>query len=132
MGPRARVRTTVPRSYRHRILARTIVVMDIPEPPYYAVIFTSRRTPDPDDGYAETADRMVELAARQPGFLGVDSTRGPDGLGITVSYWRDEESIAAWRRNAEHTAARAKGRADWYSEWAIHVAKVERSYGSGA
>ncbi|MBB5870360.1 heme-degrading monooxygenase HmoA [Allocatelliglobosispora scoriae] len=101
--------------------------MPIFEPPYYAVVFTSRREPA-DDGYAETADRMAELAAEQPGYLGMDSTRGPDGLGITVSYWRDEESITGWRRNAEHTLARERGRTDWYAEWAIHVAKVERAY----
>lgn len=101
------------------------------EPPYYAVVFTSRRIPA-DDGYGETADRMMELAAEQPGYLGVDSARGPDGFGITVSYWRDEESIAGWRRNAEHTLARERGRTQWYAEWAIHVAKVERAYSSGA
>ena len=105
------------------------MVMPTFEPPYYAVVFTSLRHPA-DDGYAETADRMAELAMEQPGYLGIDSTRGPDGWGITVSYWRDEESIAAWRRNAEHTLARERGRTDWYAEWAIHVAKVERAYHS--
>lgn len=99
-----------------------------PEPPYYAVIFTSRRTQD-DDGYAVTAERMVRLAAGQPGFLGIDSVQGTNGLGITVSYWRDEASIAAWRRHAEHTLARQAGRERWYEEFEVHVAEVGRHYG---
>jgi heme-degrading monooxygenase HmoA len=97
-----------------------------PEPPYYAVVFTSLRT-EGDRGYGATAQRMLELAAQQPGYLGVDSTRGEDGLGITVSYWRDAQSVAAWRRVAEHENAQRAGRAAWYQEYAIHVARVERS-----
>jgi heme-degrading monooxygenase HmoA len=71
----------------------------------------------------------MKLAADQPGFLGVDAARRADGLGVTVSYWRDEESIAAWREHVEHASARAYGREHWYASFALHVAKVERSYG---
>ena len=78
-----------------------------PEPPYYAVIFTSTRT-DGDRGYGAMAERMAALASTQPGFLGVESARGADGLGITVSYWRDEASIAAWKRDTEHRQARSE------------------------
>jgi heme-degrading monooxygenase HmoA len=99
----------------------------LPEPPYYSVVFTSLRTPV-DDGYAETAREMFELVEQQPGYLGADSARGPDGLGITVAYFRDEESIAAWRANADHAAARKLGRERWYEAFAIHVGKVERAY----
>src|SRR5215213_24309 len=96
-----------------------------PEPPYYAVIFTSRRTAD-SEGYDDTSDRMVALAAEQPGFLGVESARGADGLGITVSYWESEEAIANWRRNAEHRIAQSQGKEKWYSDFFTRVAKVER------
>ena len=99
-----------------------------PRPPYYAVIFTSLRT-DGDDAYGATADRMVELAAQQPGHLGVESVRGADGLGITVSYWESEAAIAAWRAHAEHTIARERGRRDWYAHYELRVARVERAYG---
>lgn len=105
-------------------LART------PEPPYYAVIFTSHRTGG-DNGYAAMSDRMVALAAAQPGCLGVESARD-SGIGITVSYWRDEQSIADWRAHAEHTIARETGRAEWYRDFAVRVAKVERAYGFSA
>jgi heme-degrading monooxygenase HmoA len=59
----------------------------------------------------------------------VDSVRGADGRGITVSYWRDEESITAWRAQADHARTRAEGRARWYESVTVHVARVERSYG---
>jgi len=98
-----------------------------PEPPYYAVIFTSTRTAV-DDGYGAVADRMVELAAGQPGFLGVESTRGADGLGITVSYWSSLEAIAAWKSNAEHRVAQASGHRKWYEHFETRVARVERAY----
>ncbi len=97
-----------------------------PEPPYYAVIFTSLQTDDVD-GYGDTSARMIELAAQQPGFLGVESARGADGLGITVSYWESEEAIANWRKHAEHRVAQEQGRARFYSEFVTRVAKVERA-----
>lgn len=101
----------------------------LPEPPYYAVIFASLRTAADDEGYARMADRMVELAAQQPGFLGVDSARGADRFGITVSYWASLEAISAWRAHAEHTLARDTGRGLWYQQYSLRIAKVERAYG---
>jgi heme-degrading monooxygenase HmoA len=102
----------------------------LPAPPYYAVIFSSQRSDgdDGDDGYDATAERMVELASAQPGFLGVESTRGADGFGITVSYWASEEAIAAWKAHAEHRLARESGRARWYAHYELRVARVERAY----
>jgi heme-degrading monooxygenase HmoA len=96
-------------------------------PPYYAVIFTSTRT-DVDEGYGAMADRMVELAAQQPGFLGVESARGADGLGITVSYWNSLEAIAAWKAQGEHRVAQASGLRKWYRHFATRIARVERAY----
>jgi len=101
----------------------------LPKPPYYAVIFSSQRNASDEEGYGATAQRMVELARGQPGFLGVESTRGADGFGITVAYWENEESILAWRRHAEHTAARERGRRAWYDHFDLRIARVERAYG---
>jgi heme-degrading monooxygenase HmoA len=98
-----------------------------PEPPYYAVIFTSTRT-EVDEGYGAMADRMVELAARQPGFLGVESTRGAEGLGITVSYWTSLEAIAAWKAQGEHRVAQSTGHRKWYAHFETRIARVERAY----
>jgi heme-degrading monooxygenase HmoA len=97
-----------------------------PKPPYYAVIFTSLRTAG-DNGYGAMAGRMEELAAAQPGFLGIESAR--EELGITVSYWESLEAIAAWKRNAEHQEAQRRGRTEWYAGFALRVCKVERAYG---
>ena len=99
-----------------------------PISPYYAVIFSSQRNGADAAGYDQAAQRMLELAALQPGFLGVESTRGAGGFGITVSYWESEEAIAAWKRNAEHAATRHRGRLEWYEHFEIRVAKVERAY----
>ncbi|NUM52691.1 MAG: antibiotic biosynthesis monooxygenase [Candidatus Hydrogenedentes bacterium] len=101
----------------------------LPEPPYYAVIFPSQRT-DGDNGYEAMAARMVELAKQQPGYLGIESARGADGFGISVSYWESLEAIAAWKRNAEHRAAQDSGKRIWYSRFELRVAKVERAHGS--
>ena len=98
-----------------------------PQPPYYAVIFSSRRTPG-DNGYAEMAEQMDELAKTMPGYLGIESARGEDGIGITVSYWESEAAIANWKKNAAHLEAQRKGRADWYEDYTVRVAKVERAY----
>jgi heme-degrading monooxygenase HmoA len=103
-------------------LART------PETPYWAVIFTSQRTPADDAGYAQTADQMEALAAQIPGYLGIESARGGEGLGITVSYWASEEAIALWRRQADHLTAQRAGRERWYAAYELRVARVERAY----
>lgn len=101
---------------------------DTPAPPYYAVVFSSLRNGHGDDAYAEAAARMMELAAQQPGYLGAESVRDADGVGITVSYWRSETDILAWKHQAEHAATRARGRSDWYTRYITRVAKVERAY----
>ena len=106
------------------------MIAKTPEPPYYAVIFTSLRTTGDEEAYERTAERMLELAAQQPGFLGVEGVR--EGLGITVSYWASLEAIAAWKRQAEHIAAQGMGRRAWYSAFKTRVALVERDYGFGA
>jgi len=102
------------------------LIAKTPRPPYYAVIFTSHRS-DGDNGYGEMADRMVELAEKQPGFLGIETAR--EEVGITVSYWSDIESIKKWKTNSEHQEAQYIGRKSWYSEFRVRISKVERDYG---
>jgi heme-degrading monooxygenase HmoA len=98
-----------------------------PAPPYHAVIFTSKRTGG-DHGYGAMADAMMELAAKQPGYLGVESVRDDSGVGITVSYWKDEASIVAWKQVAAHLGAQRLGRERWYEHYELRVARVERAY----
>ena len=97
---------------------------------YFAVIFTAQRSLSGDDIYDITADRMVLLARHQPGFLGVESVRGDDGIGITVSYWVDRDAIGNWRQQAEHLAAQALGRQEFYDWYRVRIAEVvaERAF----
>ena len=99
-----------------------------PEPPYYAVIFTSRGT-EGDHGYGAMARKMEKLGANRDGYLGIESVRGADGTGITVSYWRDEAAILAWKRDTEHQKAQRGGWETWYAAYAVRIARVERAYG---
>ncbi len=98
-----------------------------PDPPYYAVIFSSQRTAG-ENGYGVMAERMFELAPEQPGYLGVESARDVDGFGITVSFWNSLEALARWKRNSEHHAAQEQGKSRWYEHYRIRVSKVERVY----
>ncbi len=99
----------------------------LPEPPYYAVVFSSLRNGEDPAGYAAAAERMMALAAVQPGFLGVESAREAGGFGITVSYWESEAAIRSWRLHAEHAEIRRHGRQHWYARYALRVARVERA-----
>ncbi len=105
----------------------------LPEPPYWAVIFSSRRrvrsAPADDAAYQAAAARMEQLAAGRPGYLGIESVRDGAGFGITVSYWTSPEAIRAWRDDAEHSVVREQGRELWYMHYEIRVAHVERAYG---
>ena len=100
-------------------------IASTPDPPYVAVIITSRRKSG-DAGYGAAATRMEELAAQQPGYLGIETAR--EGVGITVSYWATEEDARAWKRVTEHVAVQQAGRERWYEEYAVRIAQVTRDY----
>lgn len=100
------------------------------EVPYYAVIFTSQKR-TPAEGYDSMSTRMEELASQQDGYLGVQSARGEDGVGITVSYWKNLESVAKWKAQMEHREAQKNGKSSWYSSYEVRICKVEREYGFG-
>ena len=102
------------------------MIVDQLEPPYYAVIFTTILTEDLVD-YHKTAQKMEALAKEQDGYLGIESARAH--VGITVSYWKDLDAITAWKNNVEHTAARKRGREQWYEQYQLRICKVEREYG---
>lgn len=97
----------------------------------YAVIFSSQHAAEPAalQGYAELSDAMAELARKQPGFIAIESARGTDGFGITVSYWDSLESIEAWKNDVKHRAAQERGKSRFYERYSVKVCSVERSYG---
>lgn len=96
----------------------------------YAVVFSSHRSSNPDDlkGYDQTANLMEELARNQPGFVGIESARGADGFGITVSYWESLEAVEAWKLHEKHRAAQARGKSHFYERYSVKVCSVERAY----
>ncbi|SHO60412.1 antibiotic biosynthesis monooxygenase family protein [Algoriphagus zhangzhouensis] len=102
------------------------MIANTPPPPYYAVIFSNIRT-DTDEGYGQTAEHMVELAEKTPGYLGHESVR--DGMGITISYWKDLESIKFWKQQQDHLEAQKNGRDKWYKAYKTRICLVERDYG---
>lgn len=97
-----------------------------PKPPYYAVIFTSIKSEN-IEGYREMSQKMDELAEQQEGFLGQDTANSE--IGVSVSYWKDLESIKKWKENTDHQMAIKMGRKQWYKCYNVRVAKVEREYG---
>ncbi|MBC8346359.1 MAG: antibiotic biosynthesis monooxygenase [Candidatus Marinimicrobia bacterium] len=104
-------------------------IANTPKPPYYAVIFTSLHTHKEKEEYDKASARMVELAQNMPGYLGVESVRDPNGFGITSVYWKDKESIKAWRNHTEHKKVKKRGRVIWYEKYIVRIAKVEKDYG---
>lgn len=101
------------------------MIVKTPEPPYYAVIFTSKRT-EGDKGYTQMAEKIESVVKDQPGFLGFESARNETG--ITVSYWKDLESIKKWSQNREHTIAKEQGKNKWYENYRVRICKVEKEY----
>jgi len=101
------------------------MIAKTPEPPYYSVIFTSVSKEDPI-GYSAMAEKMEKLAMEQPGYLGFESARSE--IGISISYWKDLESIRIWKQNTEHLLAQKLGNEKWYQYYKIRIARVERDY----
>jgi len=113
-------------AFKHPRWVTDATIADTPSPPYVAVIFTSLRTAV-DHGYAVMAAAMEATAREQPGYLGIEAAR--EDVGITVSYWRDEASAAAWKQVAAHLVAQRRGRGVWYRDYRVRIAHVTRDYG---
>ena len=101
-----------------------------PEPPYYAVIFTSINAEVDHEEHDRTSQRLVEVAQSYKGFLGIEPARNADGSGVAAIYWTDLDSIRAFSRDPEHRVAKRKGRETWYSHYMIRICRVEREYGN--
>ena len=101
------------------------MITNTQKPPYYAVIFTSvLNQSDPE--YFRINNQLRKQANKLKGFLGEDSAR--NDYGISVSYWRDLDTIEVWRKNIEHRLAKEKGKESFYIEYKIRIARVERDY----
>ena len=86
----------------------------------YLVVFRSRKIADHDAAaYARDAQRMVELAQAQPGFLSVKTYAAPDGETVTISEWATREAAKAWRAHRDHAPVQGKGRQAYYSDYTM-------------
>ena len=100
-----------------------------PNPPYYAVVFTSINANVDHTEHVDMYARLVQRAATYEGYLGIEPARNSDGTGVAVVYFKDQESIGAWAKDPEHQIAKRKGREIWYSHYMIRICRVERDYG---
>jgi heme-degrading monooxygenase HmoA len=92
--------------------------------PCHAVIFISKRAVA-EDGYGEALERMKALGTTQPGFLGITSARGADGLGITVVFYDSADAAKAWGRHPEHRNVMQQARElEWYEHYTIYYSEV--------
>ena len=91
------------------------------------VLFRSRLTAEAGEDYARMAVEMLELAKSMEGFVDFKSYAAQDGERISVVWWRDQETMAAWRAHPRHRIAQQAGREKWYESFNIEVAEVVRS-----
>lgn len=101
------------------------MIAKTPKPPYYAVIFTSIKDGENDE-YNAMTDKMFKLAQEQDGFLGMESAN--EKIGISVSYWKDVDSIKKWKENESHLGAQQMGKNSWYSSFKVRIVQVVRDY----
>ncbi len=95
----------------------------------YVVIFVSQLKESSAPKYYEMAQEMHQLAVTMDGFLGIDSSaRDAEYQGITISYWRDLESIKNWKNQSDHLIAQQIGKREFYQFFHLEVAKIEKSY----
>jgi heme-degrading monooxygenase HmoA len=94
----------------------------------YAVIFTSQRSDKDTAGYKKMAAAMEEAAKKQAGFLHMESVRGPEGFGITISYWHSLDAIKEWKQHTQHQSAQKAGKEKWYSDYKVEICKIEKKY----
>ncbi|MBB4094623.1 antibiotic biosynthesis monooxygenase family protein [Brucella pecoris] len=97
-----------------------------------AVIFEVWPADDDRRGqYLDIAASLREDLSKIDGFLSIErfqSLADPDKL-LSLSFWRDEEAVRAWRNLPSHRAAQNKGRSGVFENYRLRVASILRDYG---
>ncbi len=92
----------------------------------HAVIFRAE-VAQFDAEYGQMAARLRELALSRYGCTEfVSLTQGNQE--IAISYWESEAQIRAWKQDAEHLLAQARGRSKWYKSYRVQVVEIKRDY----
>ena len=90
------------------------------------VVFRSRLSAEAGDDYSGMAAEMLATAKGMPGFVEFKSFKADDGERVSLVYWQDHETMAAWRAHPRHRIAQSSGRSKWYASYRIEVADVVR------
>ncbi|MHC2088716.1 antibiotic biosynthesis monooxygenase family protein [Methylobacterium sp. CM6244] len=96
-----------------------------------AVIFEVWPAPDRADRYLDLAASLKEELAEIDGFLSVERFRSltePDKV-LSLSFFRDEAAVRAWRERPHHRATQAEGRGGVFRDYRLRIAHVLRDYG---
>jgi len=96
-----------------------------------AVIFEATPLPDRTGAYLDAAAKLRPLLAELDGFVSIErfeSLTQPGKL-LSLSFWRDEAAVAAWRNMPEHRAIQKLGRERIFADYRLRVAEVMRDYG---
>ncbi len=97
----------------------------------HAVIFEVEPEPERRQDYLDIAARLRPELERIDGFISVERFQSLTNPGkiLSLSFWRDEASVARWRRQEEHRAAQRAGRTGIFHTYRLRVAAVVRDYG---
>ena len=96
-----------------------------------AVIFEVSPAEGRKDDYMALAARLRDDLTAVDGFISVErfqSLTDPDKL-LSLSFWRDEAAVAAWRNQIRHRATQGAGRGGIFRDYRLRVASVLRDYG---
>jgi heme-degrading monooxygenase HmoA len=96
-----------------------------------AVIFEAVPAEDGRQAYLDTAAALRPLLERIDGFLSIEryESLSQPGKILSLSFWRDEAAVRAWRKLEVHRRAQARGREHIFADYRIRVAEVLRDYG---
>lgn len=97
----------------------------------YAVIFEVRPSQNRYDAYLSIAADLRPELEKIDGFISIErfASLTEEGKVLSLSFWRDEAAINAWREHRDHRDAQRKGRDDVFDDYRLRVAAVVRDYG---
>lgn len=96
-----------------------------------AVIFEVQARPGQQQAYLDAAASLRPLLAQVDGFISIErfESLSTPGKILSLSFWRDEAAVAAWRQLEQHRGVQAAGRQSIFADYRLRVASVVRDYG---
>ena len=96
-----------------------------------AVIFEVWMAPDRQQDYLAIAARLKPELEKMDGFISIERFQSLSEAGklLSLSVWRDEEAVRAWRNHPDHRVAQRAGRESIFSDYRLRIVSVLRDYG---